>query len=142
MGLLAPLAAFLGIEAESIVARTKVMVAVYAAIAVLSMLAAGFLIASGYIALAASVGSLYAALIFGGGFAVLALVVYLGAMIGQSRRRRKVAERRRSSEAGAFLTTAALTALPAVMRSPLVIKLGLPAAAVAAFLMMRDNRDD
>ncbi len=142
MNLLAPLAALLGIEAESIIARTRAMIFVYATIAVLSLIAFAFLLAAAYMALSDVLGPINSALIFGGGFLLLALAVYLGAMIGENRHRREVAERRRSSETGAFLTTAALTALPAVLKSPLIVRLGLPAAALAAFAMLRDSKDE
>lgn len=142
MNLFTPLAALLGIEAESIVARTKAAVVVYATIAVFCILAVSFLIAAAYIALAAAIGPLYASLAFAGVFAALALAVYVGALIAQGRRRKEMAQRRKSSEAGAFVTTAALTALPAIIRSPLLVRLGLPAAAVAALMIVRGGRDD
>jgi hypothetical protein len=142
MSLLGPLAAILGIEAESIIARTRAMMIAYVLMGLFALVGISFLFGAGYMALADALSPIIAALIFGGVFLLLALAVYLGTMVGEGKRRKAAAERRRSSETGAFLTTAALTAIPAVMKSPLIVRLGLPAAALAAFAMMRDRRDD
>jgi hypothetical protein len=142
MSLLGPLAAILGIEAESIIARTRAMMIAYVLMGLFAIVGIGFLLGAGYMALADVLSPIIAALIFGGVFLLLALAVYLGTMVGEGKRRKVAAERRRSNEAGAFLTTAALTAIPAVMRSPLIVRLGLPAAAIAAFAFMRDTRHD
>jgi hypothetical protein len=72
---------------------------------------------------------------------VLALAVYLGTRVGEGRRRREVAEKRRSTETSAFVTTAALTALPVMLKSPLARTLMLPAAAIAAYLLVRGGSD-
>lgn len=142
MNLLVPLAGLLGIEIDSITERVRNAVILNAVMITLAAIGAGFLVAAGYIAVAQQLGGLYAALIFGGGFLLLALAVYLGSLIGQSRHKREVAEKRRSSETSAFVTTAALTALPVLLKSPLVRKLGLPAAAIAALLLVRGGSDD
>lgn len=142
MNLLVPLAALLGIEIDTITEHVRNAVILNAAMITLAAIGAGFLVAAGYIAVAQQLGGLYAALIFGGGFLLLALAVYLGSLIGKTRHKREVAEKRRSSETSAFVTTAALTALPVLLKSPLVRKLGLPAAAIAAFLLVRGGSDD
>lgn len=141
MPLLAALGTLMGVEVEAVTGRLKASLAVNGAIAVLGLLGLGFLIAAGYIALAQAMGSLYAALVMGGAFLVLALAVYLGAMIGAGRRKQEAMERRRSGETGAFLTTAALTALPVLAKSPTLLRLGLPAAAIAAYLLLRGGSD-
>lgn len=142
MGLLAPLAALLGLEVEGLTARAKSAVIVYGLIGLCLLIAMGFLLAAGFMALSDLVGAILASLIMAGGFLILALAVYLGSLIGHSRRQRQLAERRRASETGAFLTTAAITALPILARSPLLVRLGLPAAVIAAFALMHDNKDD
>lgn len=139
MGLIAPLAALLGLEMEGLATRAKSAVLVYGLIGLFLSIAAGFLLAAGYMALAEIVGAIFAALIFGGASLLFALAVYLGSLIGRSKRQRRLAERRRASEAGAFLTTAAITALPLIARSPALLRLGLPAAAIAAFALLRSN---
>ncbi|MBJ3783264.1 hypothetical protein [Devosia sediminis] len=142
MGLIAPLAALLGLEVEGLTARAKSAILVYGLVGLFSLVAVGFLLAAGYMALADIVGPIYSALIFAGTFLLLALAVYLGSLIGRSKRQREVAQKRRASETSALITTAAITALPIVARSPLFLKVGLPLAAVAAFAFLRDTPQD
>jgi ABC-type Na+ efflux pump permease subunit len=139
MNLLVPLAALLGIEVEAITERVRNTIILNAIMVVLGLAGVAFLVAAGYIALADWLGPLYAALIFAGSFLVLALAVYLGSRIGEGRRRREIAEKRRSTETSAFVTTAAITALPVMLRSPTLRTLGLPAAAIAAYLLLRGD---
>lgn len=141
MGLLAPLAALLGLEVESMAARAKTTALIYGLMGICLLIAVGFLLAAGHMALAELVGPILSALIIAGIFLLLALAAYLGSLAGRSRHQRKAAERRRSGETGAFMTTAALTALPLLARAPVALKLGLPAAAIAAFALIRDGRD-
>jgi hypothetical protein len=141
MGLIAPLLALLGIEAESLIARARTSAIIYAVTAIFLMAACIFACLAGYLALAEIFGGIVAAVIMAGGFLLLALAVFAGSRIGQSRRQREVAERRRSSETGAFVTTAAITALPMLMRSPTLLKLGIPAAAIAALAVLRNKKD-
>ena len=147
MNFIAPLASLLGMEVDHITDRIKQAVLINVTMILLGLLGAGFLLAAAYIATAQQIGAINAALIFAGVFLVLTLAVYLGSRIAEARRKRKIAERRRSSEAGAFMTTATLAALPVLLRSPLVRTLGLPAAALAAYLLVtngsgNDGHDD
>ncbi|ODT82803.1 MAG: hypothetical protein ABS76_07045 [Pelagibacterium sp. SCN 64-44] len=142
MGLIAPLAGLLGLEVESVVARARAAAIIYGLIALFLLTAAIFLMIAAYLALADQFGPIVAALVLAGAFALLALAVYAGALIGRGRQQKAVAERRRASETGAFVTTAALTALPVLLRSPLIVRLGLPAAAIAAFALLRDQQDE
>lgn len=141
LGLLMPLANLLGLEVEELGQRVKGLAVVYGIILIFGVIGLGFLIAAGHIALAQAVGLLPATLIMAGGFLAVALIVYIGLAISESRRKKRLAERRRSSDTGAFLTTAALTALPLLARSPMLVRLGLPAAAIAAFALLR-NKDN
>jgi len=141
MHLLAPLAALLGIEVEAITERVRNMLIVNAVMMLLGAVGIGFLIAAGFFALAELYGVIYASLISAGVFLILALVVYLGTRLGEGRRRREIAEKRRSTETSAFVTTAALTALPAVLKSPLARTIALPAAAIAAYMLIRGGSD-
>jgi uncharacterized membrane protein len=141
MHLLAPLAALLGIEVEAITERVRNAIIINAVMIGLALVGVSFLLVAGFFALAELYGVIYAALILAAVFLVLALAVYLGTRIGESRRRREVASKRRSSETSAFVTTAALTALPVILRSPLARTIGLPAAAIAAYLLVRGGDD-
>lgn len=141
MNMIAPLASLLGIEVDHLTDRIKHAVLINTAMAIFGMVGASFLVAAGFMALAQRVGGINAALVFSGGFLLLALAVYIGMRIGEGRRKRTMVEKRRSSDTTALLTTATITALPILLRSPLVRTLGLPAAAIAAFLLV-SNRGD
>ncbi len=142
MGLIAPLAALFGLELENVAARAKAAAILYGLMGLFLFAAAVFLTLAGYIALADQFSPLAAALILSGIFLLLALAVYLGTLLSKGRERRALVERRRSSESSAFLTTAALTALPVFLKSPMIVKLGLPAAAITALALLRENRSD
>lgn len=142
MGLIAPLAALFGLELENVAARARAAAIIYGLLAFFLLAAVIFLIIAGYLALADMFSPLISALIMSGLFMMLALALYVGALIGRGRERKKVVERRRASETGTLVTTAALTALPMLMRSPAVLRFGLPAAAIAIFALLRDRPDD
>ncbi|WP_338720590.1 hypothetical protein [Devosia sp. XK-2] len=142
MTVLAQLASLLGLELEEMLAKAKSNLLVYGLIVLFSAVASGFLIAAGYMALAERAGAIVAALILAGGFLALALAIYIGAFIASRRRQRKFAQRRRSAETGALLSSAALVALPLLSKSPTLVRWGLPAAAIAAFALLRDNEKE
>jgi len=142
MGLIAPLAALFGIELEDMAARARAAAIIYGLIGLFLFVAAVFITLAGYIALADLLSPIVAALILSGVFLFLALAVYVGASIGRGQKRKELVERRRSTESSAFLRTAAFTALPLLLRSPMIVKLGLPAAAIAAIALLRDNSSD
>ncbi|MET0437667.1 MAG: hypothetical protein ABW043_09250 [Devosia sp.] len=139
LGLLMPLAGLLGLEVEGIGQRVKGLAIVYALILIFAVIGFAFLLAAGFIALSDAVGPLTATLILAGSFLALALAVYIGLAISENRHRKRLAERRRSSDAGAFLTTAALTALPLLTRSPMLLRLGIPAAALTVLALLREK---
>lgn len=140
MPLLGPLAALLGIEIEAITDRVRTLMIVYAVIGTLTLTGLIFLLVAAYLALAGVIGPIYSALVIAVAMLVIAGIVLLAIRMGEARRRREIAQRRRSSEAGAFATTAALTALPAVVRSPSLRLLAIPAVAAAAFVLVRNAR--
>jgi uncharacterized membrane protein len=143
MPLLLPLAALLGIEVEEITDRIKSLAIANAVIALFGLLTLVFLLVAGFLALSTKVGAIYAALIFAGVFFIIGLSVFVGLQIAENGRKRRLAEKRRSSETSAFVTTAALTALPVLLKSPLIRKVGLPlAAVVAAAMFIGKSRDD
>lgn len=142
MGFLGPLAALLGLELESVTARLKASAIAYAFIALFATVGVVFLLVAAYLLLAENFGPVVAAFIIAGVFLVLALVVYLSLVMSHSRHKRELAQRRRASETGTFVSAAALTAIPLIAKSPWIVKLGLPAAAIAAFaLLKKPDRD-
>lgn len=142
MHLLVPLAALLGIEVEAITDRVKRLAIINAVIATLGLIALVFLLIAAYLALADMFTPIISALIIAGVALALALAVYLGMQIAEGAYRRRLAERKRSNETSAFVTTAALTALPVILRSPALRTIGIPLAALAAFMVFgRGNSD-
>jgi hypothetical protein len=141
MGLLAPIAALLGLEAGSLVERARTAAITLGLIIVFGLIAVGFLLAAIFMALADLYSPIIAALILAGIFLLLAAGVYLGMKTGEARRRRELAERRKTTQTGSLLTTAAFSALPMLARTPLLVKIGLP-AAVAAFALLRASDDE
>ena len=142
MNFLVPLAALLGFEAESLKERIRRTLVGNAVMLALAVVGVAFLLAAGFFALADIVGPIYSALIFSAVFLLCALAVHLSMRASAARESRAAAAKRRSSETGAFVTTAALTALPVLLRSPIVRTLGLPAAAIAALFLIRGGKDD
>ena len=141
MHFLMPLAALLGFEVEAITDRVKRTILLNGLIALFGLVGAIFLLIAAYVALADWLSPLYAALIIAGVFLLAALSVYVSNQIAAGRAKREALTKKRSNETSAFVTTAALTALPALLKSPMVRRFGLPAAALAAFLLVRNGGD-
>jgi hypothetical protein len=137
MGFFAPIAAFFGIEIESLIDRVKRDALINGLIAFCGLIAFVFLLVAGFVALAQAMGPLIASLAMAGGALAIALLIFLFSKIGARERRRRELERRRKNEAGAVMTTAAITALPALIRSPLGKRFGLPLVMLAAYLMFK-----
>ena len=141
MHFLMPLAALLGFEVEAITDRVKRTILLNGMMALFGLVGAIFLLVAAYLALADWLSPLYAALIIAGVFLLAALSVYVSNQIAAGRAKREALTKKRSNETSAFVTTAALTALPALLKSPMVRRFGLPAAALAAFLLVRNGGD-
>jgi small neutral amino acid transporter SnatA (MarC family) len=139
MRFLAPLlASVAGIELEGLTTEIKRRLLLAAILAACGTIAAVFLLVALYVVLADLWGLALAALAIAGGAVLIALVAYLVGQIGSREYRKREAENRRRREANALVTTAALGALPALLRS----RFALPAAAIGAFLLMRSQRKD
>jgi choline-glycine betaine transporter len=141
MNFLVPLAALLGFELETMKDRLQRTIFGNAIMVVLSLIGIGFLLAAAFLALAAITGAIYSALIFAAVFLVCAFGLHLSLKASAAKERRAAAAKRHSGETSAFVTTAALTALPVLLRSPLARTVGIPAAAIAALLLFRSKRD-
>src|SRR5690606_17436269 len=139
MGLIAPIAALLGLEVENIADKAKAAAIMYGLLALFSIIAVVFLLVAAYLALADLFSPVIAALLLGGLFFLLAVAMMLGAQIGKSQKKRQVVQRRRSSETGAFVTTAALTAVPMILCAPFAAKLAIPAAIFGALALLRSR---
>src|SRR5690349_14468772 len=118
MGLLAPLAALLGIETDALIDRARRKAVILGIVALFCLVAAAFLLVALYLWLGEIWSPIVAALAIAGGALVIALIAYaIGAMADNSRRKQE-ADRRRANETTALMTTAAITALPLIFRSP------------------------
>ncbi|KQZ80861.1 hypothetical protein ASD64_11240 [Mesorhizobium sp. Root157] len=145
MGFIASLiAGFASGETAAALRRARGAALAYALAGLAALCGIGFLVGAGYIWAAARYGSLEAALGFGIGFLMLAgLILLIFRFKAESRAVRRV--RRRKADMTAVGVTAALAALPVLLRgkSGLGAVLG-PAAALAAYAIYRENvkRDD
>ncbi len=126
MGLLVPLASLFGIEVKALIDDARRNAIAMAAVALFGLIAFCFLLVAAQLALSMVMPPLFAALTIAGVSAVIAIAIFSVIQIVASRRKRREAERRRSSETTALVTTAALTALPLVFKSPLMRNIGLP----------------
>jgi hypothetical protein len=129
------IASFASGEVRHVVHRAKVTAIAYLLAALCGLCGIGFLIGAGYIAAAHRYGDLEAAIAFGVGFIVIALVILaVRAISARSRARRA---RRRGIDVAAIASVAAASALPALLKG----KGGIiaPIVALAAYAIYREN---
>lgn len=139
MHVLLPLLSLLGIEAEEIADRVKKNAVAWSVVAFFALVFIVFALVALNAWLAELFGPIIAALMIAGGALLLALVAYGLLAASEARARRREAERRSEAEKTALVTTAALTALPMLMSSPLMRRVGIPVGSVlaAAYLLRR-----
>ena len=145
MQLLTALASILGIEVTVLIDRLRKNAVAWAAIGGFGLIALTFLLVAAHTALVDQVGPLWAPLIIAGAALLVALVIFIVMRVREGMARREQAQRRRATETTALATTAAITALPMLLKSPLVRNIGLPlggALAVLYFLSRADRADD
>jgi small-conductance mechanosensitive channel len=141
MGFLLPLASILGIEVDELIDRAKKNAIAWSAVALFALIGLSFVLVA--IANAATlawgpiVGPLVVALVA----ILIAVCIWATMAIVESIAKRKALEKRHSQEKTALVTTAALTALPILLQSPLMRKVGIPVggALAAAFLLSKSN---
>lgn len=130
-------------EASEAVGRARRAAIIYALAGLLVLSGAGFLVAAGYMVTAREIGALPAALWFGGGFILLALIL-IGAGRFASRTRTAREAKRRREETRTIVSAATLALLPALLASSRARGLALvvPAIAALAYGVWRENRPD
>jgi uncharacterized integral membrane protein len=136
MNLLYPLASLLGIEAGEIVERIKKNGVLWGAIALFAAVALIFALVGANAALTLWTGPVWAPLIIAATAAVVALAIYLVSTVTAEVAHRREVQRRRSAERTALVTTAAVTAIPLLMKSPLMKTIGLPLGGALAALYL------
>lgn len=103
-------------EASEAVGRARRAVILYALAGLLVLCGAGFLLGAAFVTVAREIGTVPAALWFGGGFVLLALLLIVGQRIAASAGARR-AEKRRQAEMAAVASAAAFAILPTLLSS-------------------------
>ncbi len=142
LAILAPLLSLAGIEAASATANLKRQAVVWGLIAALGVVAIAFLLVAANTALGYLVGPVIAPLIIVVVAVLVALTVFLVAHLQDNIAARQAAEKQKKAEITALATTALITAIPLILRSPLFREIGLPAgAALASAFLLKTPRD-
>jgi uncharacterized membrane protein len=141
MQFLLPLASILGIEADELIDRLKKNAMAWSAVALFAVIALVFLLVAANNAATLAWGPIVGPLVLAVGAIVVAFIVWATIAILDGMAKRKALEKRHAQEKTALVTTAALTALPIVLQSPLMRKVGIPVggALAAAFLLSKSN---
>lgn len=139
MHLLALAASVLGIEVDELLDHFRKNVMAWSAVALFALIGAVFLLVALHAWFAAMWGPIIAPLAIGCGALVVAAAIWAAIAITDSIARRRAAQRRNSAEKTALVTTAALTAVPLLMKSDLMRKIGIPVggALAAAYLLSK-----
>jgi len=136
MHLLLPLASILGIETDELIDRLRKNAIAWGAIGMFGLIGLAFLLVAAHTALADWIGPIWAPLLMAGVSIAIAIAIYVILRIIEDIANRREAQRRHSAETTALVTTAAITALPMVMKSPLMRNVGLPVGGVLAALYL------
>lgn len=144
MHLLALAASILGIEVDELLEHVKKNAMAWSAVAIFALIGVTFLLVALNAWFTAMWGPIIAPLVIGGGAIVIALGVYAAIAIAGANARRLATQRRNSAEKTALVTTAALTALPLVLKSDLMRKVGIPigGALAAAYLLAKPGNSE
>ncbi|WP_055045506.1 hypothetical protein [Devosia sp. A16] len=139
MHLLALAASVLGIEVDELLAHFKRNAMAWSAVALFALIALVFALVALNAWFTLLWGPIVAPLAIAAGALLVALGVYAAIAISDGIARRQAAQRRNAAEKTALVTTAALTALPLVLKSDLMKKVGIPigGALAAAYLLAK-----
>ena len=140
LSVLGPLLSLLGLETDVITAKIRRQAIAWGLIGLLALTFVVFLLIAANSALSQLYGPVVAPLLLALGAAVIGLVVYLVARVQDGIAVKREAERRRSAETSAAITSAVLTGVPMLLQSRLMRQVGIPlGAAVAAALLIRKS---
>lgn len=139
MHLLALAASVLGIEVDEVLEHVKKNAMAWSAVALFALIALVFVLAALNAWFTLLWGPIVAPLAIAAGALLVALGIYATIAISDGIARRHAAQRRNAAEKTALVTTAALTALPLVLKSDLMKKVGIPigGALAAAYLLAK-----
>jgi hypothetical protein len=136
MHLLLPLASILGIEVEDLIERFKQNAIAWGAIAFFAAICVVFLLVALYTGMVDWLGPIWGPLAIAGAALVIALAIYIGVRIAANVVAHREAQRRHSAEKTALITTAAITAVPMLLKSPLMKTIGIPVGGALAALYL------
>lgn len=136
MHLLLPLASILGIEVEDLLERFKQNAIAWSAIAFFALVGVVFLLVALHTGMVDWLGPIWGPLAIAGGAIVVALAIYIGVRIAANVVAHREAKRRHSAEKTALVTTAAITAVPLLLKSPLMKNIGIPVGGALAALYL------
>jgi len=136
LAILGPLLSLLGLEAASFTTTVKRQAIVWGLIGALGVVFTAFLLVAANTALSYAVGPVVAPLIIALAAGVIAIGIFLVAHLQDAAEARRKAEKEKSTEMTALVTTAILTAVPLILRSPLMKQIGIPAGAVLASALL------
>jgi hypothetical protein len=136
MHLLLPLASILGIETDVLIDRMRKNAMAWGAIGLFGLIGLAFLLVAAHTALVDWIGPIWAPVLIAGVSIAIAATIYVVIRIMDDIVSRREAQRRHSAETTALVTTAAITAIPMVMKSPLMRTIGLPVGGALAALYL------
>jgi len=140
LAVLTPLLSLLGLEAAEITGTLKRRAVTWGAIGALGVIAIGFVLVAINAALSSALGPVVAPLIIAIVALVAAIAVFLVMHVIELNEAKRAAEKKRSAEVTTLITTAVITAIPLLLRSPLIRDIGIPAgAALASSLWFREG---
>ena len=139
MHLLAVAASVLGLEVDALLEHFKRNAMAWSAVALFALIALVFVLVALNAWFTLMWGPIIAPLAIAAGALVISLGIYAAIAIIDSIAKKRAAQRRNAAEKTALVTTAALTALPLVMKSDLMRKIGIPigGALAAAYLLSK-----
>jgi hypothetical protein len=141
MHLLALAASVLGIEVDELLEHFKNNAMAWSAVALFALIGLVFLLVGLNAWLTTMWGPIVSPLVLGGIALLIAAGIWAAIAITDRIARRRATQRRNAAEKTALVTTAALTALPLVMKSDLMKKVGIPigGALAAAYLLAKPS---
>lgn len=138
MNFLFPLASLLGLEVGQLGDKLKRGAVLYVTVSLLALVGLVFLLAALNAWLTTFWGPVIAPLAIGLGGLVLAGLVYLAMRVTSSVTERRIVSQKHRLERTALVSTAAVTALPLLLKSGLMRNVGLPiGGALAALYLLR-----
>jgi hypothetical protein len=141
LAILAPLFSLVGLEADDLKVRLKRQAVVWALMAGFGIIGVAFLCVALNSALTLAVGPIVAPLLIAVAATLLALATFLTAQLVEHAQARRMAERKKSADVTSLITAAAITAVPLILRSPLMKEFGIPAGAALASALWFGKQD-